>query len=184
MVRSVNVYANTRAGATINELKNNWSLWTKAKTATLQPGQTDLTIDFPVPLTACNLMIEYADFYENAADQASEKLMCPRCNRAVTDRSGICRQCRENAYQCRQCRNINYETLDAFLCIECGYCRYGRFDYTIVARPALSVERIENEEGRQKAMESIQKDLEAAHIQLEKLQQVKAPPGQHCLCVP
>ena len=53
---------------------------------------------------------------------------CPRCSRVVTDRHGICKNCHENAYQCRQCRNINYEKLDAFLCNECGYSRYGRFD--------------------------------------------------------
>jgi hypothetical protein len=33
------------------------------------------------------------------------------------------RYCGENAHQCRQCRNINYDRPDAFLCIECGYCR-------------------------------------------------------------
>lgn len=25
----------------------------------------DLQVDFPLPIVACNLMIEYSDFYEN-----------------------------------------------------------------------------------------------------------------------
>ena len=28
-------------------------------------GQTDIKVEFPLPIVACNLMIEYADFYEN-----------------------------------------------------------------------------------------------------------------------
>lgn len=47
------------------ELKNKPALWHKAKKVTLQSGQTEVKIEFPLPIVACNLMIEYADFYEN-----------------------------------------------------------------------------------------------------------------------
>jgi hypothetical protein len=64
-------------------------------------------------------------------------MLCPRCNRPVTDRHGICRHCRENAFQCRLCRNINYENLDGFLCNECGYCKHARFDYSVACKPSF-----------------------------------------------
>lgn len=47
------------------ELKNKPALWHKAKKVTLQSGQTEVKIEFPLPIVACNLMIEYANFYEN-----------------------------------------------------------------------------------------------------------------------
>ena len=37
----------------------------------------------------------------------------------------------KQAFQCRRCRHINYERLDAFLCVECGYCANGSFTYEI-----------------------------------------------------
>ena len=40
-------------------------MWHKAKKVSLTSGQTDVKLDFPLPIVACNLMIEYADFYEN-----------------------------------------------------------------------------------------------------------------------
>lgn len=64
MVRTINVYYNNRTVQAVVELKNKPSIWHKAKKVTLQSGQTDVKIDFPLPITACNLMIEYADFYE------------------------------------------------------------------------------------------------------------------------
>jgi hypothetical protein len=69
-------------------------------------------------------------------------MLCPRCNRPVTDRHGICRHCRENAFQCRLCRNINYENLDGFLCNECGYCKHARFDYSVACKPSFMCVRV------------------------------------------
>jgi E3 ubiquitin-protein ligase UBR4 len=40
-------------------------MWHKAKKVSLTAGQTDIKIEFPLPIVACNLMIEYADYYEN-----------------------------------------------------------------------------------------------------------------------
>jgi len=102
MVRMINVYYNNKA-LPLGELKNRWSLWKKAKTLHLPPNHTDLHVDFPIPITATNILVEYASFHENP--QVVEKLQCPRCSRIVTDKHGICKHCRENAYQCKQCRS-------------------------------------------------------------------------------
>lgn len=40
-------------------------MWNKAKKVTLSAGQTEVKMDFPLPIVACNLMFEYGDFYEN-----------------------------------------------------------------------------------------------------------------------
>ena len=40
------------------------------------------------------------------------------------------------AFQCRKCRHINYDRLDAFLCVECGYCSAGTFSYELTAGAA------------------------------------------------
>eukprot|EP00698_Gefionella_okellyi_P019390 TRINITY_DN593_c0_g2_i1.p1 TRINITY_DN593_c0_g2~~TRINITY_DN593_c0_g2_i1.p1 ORF type:complete len:2390 (-),score=701.17 TRINITY_DN593_c0_g2_i1:133-7272(-) len=175
MVRTISVYTNNKSDLGINDLKNTFSLWTRAKTVTLQPAAQEASIDFPLPVTACNLMIEFASFYDNKAMLSAEKVQCPRCNRPVPDRSGICRSCRENAHQCRQCRNINYEDLFAFLCNECGFSKYGRFEFTMVAKVGVQMERIESEEGRQKTVLAIQKELETAHKQYERLQLLRKP---------
>jgi len=47
------------------ELKNNQTVWHKAKRVSLTAGQTEIKIEFPLPIVACNLKIEYADYYEN-----------------------------------------------------------------------------------------------------------------------
>lgn len=35
-----------------------------------------------------------------------------------------------------QCRHINYERLDAFLCVECGYCAFGEFSFRLRSESA------------------------------------------------
>lgn len=131
MVKTINFYCNNKLVSDLSELRNKWNMWKKIKSVELTPGQTEIYIEFPIPVVATNFLIEYASFYENLQALATEKLQCPRCNRVVTDKHGLCSRCRENAYQCRQCRNINYENLDAFLCNECGYCKWARFDFSL-----------------------------------------------------
>ncbi|RZB39229.1 zf-UBR domain containing protein [Asbolus verrucosus] len=77
MVRTINIYYNNRSVQAVVELKNKPALWHKAKKVTVQSGQTEVKIEFPLPIVACNLMIEYADFYENI-QASSETLQCPR----------------------------------------------------------------------------------------------------------
>ncbi|CAN0193113.1 unnamed protein product, partial [Ectocarpus fasciculatus] len=94
-------------------------------------------------------MVEFADFHADPARGAEDPaavgaggrrghggggaLHCPRCGRPVTDMHGVCRQCGEVAFQCCQCRHINYESLEAFLCVECGYCAYAHFSFRLIA---------------------------------------------------
>ena len=171
MAKTVNFYYNNKPVQDITELRNKWSAWKKAKSITLAPAQTDFLVEFPIPITASNFMIEYSTFYENL--QSMERLSCPRCNRIVTDRYGVCNNCFENAYQCRQCRNINYEVLNAFLCNECGYCNNAEFLYTISAKPSFASERMESDEDRDKGMQLIEKESANAHKKYLQLMKYK-----------
>ena len=82
MVRTINIYYNNRSVQAVVELKNRPTMWHKARNVSLTAGQTEIKIEFPLPIVACNLMIEYADFYENI-QASSETLQCPRCSASV-----------------------------------------------------------------------------------------------------
>ena len=56
----------------------------------------------------------------------------------VTNAHGVCGNCGEVAFQCRKCRHINYDRLDAFLCVECGYCASGSFSFELTAGVATN----------------------------------------------
>lgn len=51
-------------------------MWHKAKHVILQSGQAEVRIDFPLPIVACNLMMEYADFYENTQTSGNFFVKC------------------------------------------------------------------------------------------------------------
>ncbi|XP_010261103.1 PREDICTED: auxin transport protein BIG isoform X2 [Nelumbo nucifera] len=174
-VKVLNLYYNNRPVADLSELKNNWSLWKRAKSCHLAFNQTELKVDFPIPITACNFMIELDSFYENLQASSLESLQCPRCSRSVTDKHGICSNCHENAYQCRQCRNINYENLDSFLCNECGYSKYGRFEFNFMAKPSFSFDNMENDEDMKKGLAAIESESENAHRRYQQLLGFKKP---------
>ena len=54
-----------RSVAAVVDLKNRVTTWHLAKKISLTAGQTDIKVEFPLPILACNIMIEYSDFYEN-----------------------------------------------------------------------------------------------------------------------
>ncbi|XP_058115199.1 auxin transport protein BIG [Magnolia sinica] len=174
-VKVLNLYYNNRPVADLSELKNNWSLWKRAKSCHLAFNQTELKVEFPIPITACNFMIELDSFYENLQASSLESLQCPRCSRSVTDKHGICGNCHENAYQCRQCRNINYENLDSFLCNECGYSKYGRFEFNFMAKPSFLFDNMENDEDMKKGLAAIESESENAHRRYQQLLGFKKP---------
>lgn len=136
-------------------------MWHKAKRVVLQPNQSEVKIEFPLAIVACNLMIEYADFIENP-QASTETLQCPRCSASVPANPGVCSNCGENVFQCHKCRSINYDEKDPFLCNACGFCKYGKFEYTLSARPCCAVDPIETEEDRKKAVQNINQLLERA----------------------
>ncbi|CAN1826672.1 Auxin transport protein BIG [Linum perenne] len=174
-VKVLNLYYNNRPVADLSELKNNWSSWKRAKSCHLAFNQTELKVEFPIPITACNFMIELDSFYENLQALSLEPLQCPRCSRPVTDKHGICSNCHENAYQCRQCRNINYENLDSFLCNECGYSKYGRFEFNFMAKPSFTFDDMENDEDMKRGLTAIESESENAHRRYQQLLGFKKP---------
>lgn len=161
MVRTINIYYNNKNVQAVVELKNKPALWHKAKKVTLQSGQTEVKIEFPLPIVACNLMIEYADFFENVQAN-SETLQCPRCSSSVPANPGVCANCGENVFQCHKCRAINYDEKDPFLCHACGFCKYAKFDFALLAKPCCAVETLESDEDRKKMVATINSLLEKA----------------------
>ena len=161
MVRTIQIHYNNRTVAAVVELKNRPTMWHLAKRITLTAGQTDLKVEFPLPIVACNIMIEYNDFYENMVG-VGESLQCPRCSATVPANPGVCSNCGENVFQCHKCRAINYDEKDPFLCNSCGFCKYAKFEYSLTARPCCAVDPVESEEDRKKAVASINSLLEKA----------------------
>ena len=109
-------------------------------------------VELPLVANAHALKLHFSEFYSDSGAQLAETLTCPSCNQVITDRHGQCLNCEyENAYQCRQCRNINHDQLDAFLCNECGWCRYGRVDFSLLCRTSLAPDVLRNEADRSRA---------------------------------
>lgn len=169
MVRTMYIYYNNRTVQAVVELKNRPSMWHKAKKVRLAAGQTDVKIDFVLPITACNLMIEYYDFYETVTG-SSESLQCPRCSAPVPANPGICGNCGENVFQCHKCRAINYDEKDPFLCHSCGFCKYAKFDYSIIGRACCAVDPIESADDRAKTVQTIHTSLDKADRIYRQLQ--------------
>ena len=161
MVRTINIYYNNRPVQAAVELKNRPGVWLKAKKLSLTPGQAEVKVDLPLPITCCNLKIEFAAFYENL-HASSEMLQCPRCSASVPAHPGVCSNCGENVYQCHKCRSINYDEKDPFLCNACGFCKYAKFELTLSAKPCCTVEPVESEEDRKKSLQAINGFLEKA----------------------
>ncbi|KAI5731537.1 hypothetical protein M8J77_011810 [Diaphorina citri] len=172
MVKTINIYYNNKSVQAVIELKNRTTTWNKAKRVTLESGQTEVKIEFPLPIVACNLMIEYHEFYENMQAN-SENLQCPRCSATVPANPGVCSNCGENAFQCHKCRAINYDEKDPFLCHACGFCKYAKFDYVITARPCCTVDAITNDEERAKAITTINSQLDKANLCYRQLTNLK-----------
>lgn len=64
----------------------------------------------------------------------------------------MCGNCGEVAFQCRKCRHINYDRLDAFLCVECGYCASGTFSLEVTAAVASNAIAIMNDKDCESAI--------------------------------
>jgi hypothetical protein len=173
LVKSIGVYYSAAEVADVGEITGNWSRWTLACRLKVAPSATTAEFTLPIAVAVHNLLFEFNDFYDTASSR--EKLMCPRCNRAVTNKHGTCDSCRENAYQCRQCRNINYEHLDAFLCNECGFCKHAKFTFSIDQRPTIVAPRVESEDERVAALAVIDRESVKAHEQYERIRAQHGP---------
>ena len=121
--------------------------------------QTEGLLALSIPEDVSAIAIRVDSFHVDVHEKSSAMLPCPRCSRHVQDTAhGICRYCRENAYQCRQCRNINYENLtDAFWCNECGCARHDKLDADITYSEVIgdSSSSIHTEEEATSAMKAL-----------------------------
>ena len=140
MIKNMVVYYSPK-NLPIVELKNKPNLWQMARRVVLSPSQTEIKLDFSVPITAANIMLEFLEFYENV-QATSETLQCPRCSASVPAQPGVCSNCGENVFQCHKCRAINYDERDPFLCHSCGFCKYAKMDITVLAKNVVAVDPI------------------------------------------
>mmetsp|Transcript_5230 Transcript_5230/g.11836 ORF Transcript_5230/g.11836 Transcript_5230/m.11836 type:complete len:3618 (-) Transcript_5230:38-10891(-) len=158
LVKTIGVYFSPRQVSDANILKSAkyTHLWQRCGTLNLPRGASEATCKLTNPVIAANLKFTYEEFYEKAsskrAPDGSFVLFCPRCTRQVNNAHGVCGNCGEVAFQCRKCRHINYDRLDAFLCVECGYCTAGGFSYEVTAGIALNAIAILDEDGFQRSM--------------------------------
>jgi len=175
--RVVTVHYNNRRVADVGELRGKWALWKRLHPCRLDRGQTEYHADLAIPVTAVNLVLEFAEFYDPPPGTPAERMQCPRCGRPVTDKHGVCSHCKENAYQCRQCRNINYENLEGWLCNECGHCRAAKFELFIIARPSFSAEPVETDDEAKKAVELVEREAANAHTRIIQLSAIRTTLG-------
>ncbi len=149
-------------------------MWLKAKRVNVAPAQSEVKIEFALPLIASALIIEYLDFYDRDSTQIATSdsvlastsnnamLQCPRCNALVSAHPGVCNTCGENVFQCHKCRAINYDERDPFLCNSCGFCKFAKFEFTVVGRIHSTAEAIESDEDRKTTLQTISGLLERA----------------------
>lgn len=156
-VKTINVYFSPRHVNDINELRDECydPLWQPCGTLSLTRGANKASVKVPCGVIAANLKFEYSEFYDKVNGGRTSAgvlvLHCPRCSRIVNNAlGGVCGHCGEVAFQCRKCRHINYDRLDAFLCVECGYCSSGTFSYEMIAGEATSAVSILDEDDLEK----------------------------------
>jgi len=52
--------------------------------------------------------------------------------------------------------------LDSFLCNECGYSKYGRFEFTFMAKPSFTFDNMENDEDMNEFSEGTWRNISAS----------------------
>lgn len=135
--------------------------WQMLGTITLAKGSKSASLNLPYPVVAANLKFEFIEFHDKISEQKTAGgamiLHCPRCARVVNNaHGGVCANCGEVAFQCRKCRHINYDRLDAFLCVECGYCSSGAFTWELNAGTVICAVAIEDEADLERSIHLLQ----------------------------
>lgn len=184
-VKSINIYFSPKPVGDVNTLAETRyePFWQFIGSIELSKGASTASCKLKTPVVAANLKFEYIEFYEKVTGQKTASgapvLHCPRCTRIVNNaHGGVCGHCGEVAFQCRKCRHINYDQLDAFLCVECGYCSSGTFTWELNAGVASCAVAIENEndlersilmlQANNKNVTEIRENLEVIKNQIEK----------------
>lgn len=161
LCKTIVIYFTPRQVGNVSELKDDENvIWQRCGTLSLSRGASRSSCVLKSPIVAANLKFEYLEFYEKLGGNKNSNggilLNCPRCTRVVNNAHGVCGHCGEVAFQCRKCRHINYNVLDAFLCVECGYCSSGGFSYELTAGIASNAVAIVDQEGFDRAMKLLQ----------------------------
>mmetsp|Transcript_16649 Transcript_16649/g.19200 ORF Transcript_16649/g.19200 Transcript_16649/m.19200 type:complete len:2254 (-) Transcript_16649:59-6820(-) len=142
-VKNINIYITSRPLSSPLKSNQYLSKWEKIATLSISRGAVRANASLSQPIVAANFRVEFTEFYERPGDKDKEGILhCPRCTRPVTNAHGVCVTCGEVAFQCRKCRHINYDRLDAFLCVECGYTCCGSFSFELnsaVATNAIAI---------------------------------------------
>jgi hypothetical protein len=148
-VKTIDVFYTPGPVPNIENLKDGTNKWEACAQLHFSRGATSSNCKLPEVVVAANIKIRYSDFYERLGSSksldGSLQVHCPRCTRLVTNAHGVCGNCGEVAFQCRKCRHINYERLDAFLCVECGFCASGTFSFEFIAGVASNAVVITND---------------------------------------
>ena len=63
--------------------------------------------------------------------------------------------------------------MDAFLCIDCGFCRFAKFRYRFRARPSAEMDRIESETDEAACLQRIENEASTARTAARKLEQLR-----------
>lgn len=171
-VKTINFYYSPRPINSPPSLKEAEYLpfWKRCGRVTLERAAEKISYQLNDPIVASNLRIEFDEFYERPGSQKSDDFVvyCPRCMRVVTNAHGVCGSCGEVAFQCRKCRHINYDRLNAYLCVECGYCASAGLSYELTAAVATNAVAITCDNDYQEALSlyysasKISEDLRAA----------------------
>ncbi|GAX11798.1 E3 ubiquitin-protein ligase UBR4 [Fistulifera solaris] len=139
-VKTINFYYSPRPVNSPTDLKETdyFHVWKLCGTLNLERAAEKASLKLEVLVAASNIRIEFDEFYDRPGSNKSDEFVihCPRCMRVVTNAHGVCGSCGEVAFQCRKCRHINYDRLNAFLCVECGYCASGGLAYELTAAVA------------------------------------------------
>ncbi|CAJ0573857.1 unnamed protein product, partial [Mesorhabditis spiculigera] len=155
-IKKVVLYYCQRPVQTAIDLKTHKDEWEKAAEVTVAPGDLEINLTLPIPLSTSSLVVHFAEIHEA---RAGMELHCPRCSTTVQANPGICENCSENVHQCVKCRQINYDEKEPFLCPSCGFCKYARMELLVVSRPLASIPPLSSDKEYLQAQESMGKLL-------------------------
>lgn len=176
MIRTVEFYFNNNQALEVHDLTKASTVWQKAGSMTVPKNSSQCNITFSVPITCCNLLIEFSSFYYDLASM--DALFCSNCGIPVYDKYGLCLTCGENVFSCHKCKAINYDHLDAFVCSTCGTCKYATFEFSCLGKQVFIGDKIRNEEDCKKSLQIIDTQLNSSANKLiglkEKSSEIKS----------
>lgn len=161
MVKTIDIYCDNRNQDELIEEIDEPAPFHKLKSINLMPEQTEVKIDLMLPSKAFNLMIAFPDFYTK--EQASpDAVICP-CGLPVADDYGNCPDCRQNVFQCPNCRIFRADGEIPFLCHNCGYSKYSKFQISVDTRACSLKDKISGDGDCKRAVSNIKMLIEESN---------------------